>query len=143
MPPSEPLTAEPALRCAARLHSADMVSRDYFSHGTWDESADTCTTSDECSVLDARNRCYGRVTGETPLRCVRHPGFRMAEAGASVLQWGENLFPGSLDPAEVLEGWLASSSHCQNLLHPSFTRAGVGYAAGGTYGHLWTLKLAD
>ena len=31
-PPSGPLTWEPALTCAARVHSLDMADNDYFSH---------------------------------------------------------------------------------------------------------------
>lgn len=31
-PPIHPLKMDPALRCAARLHSKDMVDRDFFSH---------------------------------------------------------------------------------------------------------------
>jgi len=143
MAPTSPLASDPALRCAARLHSADMAARDYFSHGTWDEAAATCTTSDECSTLDARNRCYSQNTGALPMRCLRHPGSRMVDAGASLTLWGENLYPGSLSPADVLAGWLASSSHCQNLLSPSFSHAGLGYSPGGSFDHLWTLNLAD
>lgn len=30
--PAGPLTMEPSLRCAARMHSKDMVDRDFFSH---------------------------------------------------------------------------------------------------------------
>lgn len=32
MPPVPPLTAHPALRCAARVHTRDMVDRAFFSH---------------------------------------------------------------------------------------------------------------
>jgi uncharacterized protein YkwD len=32
MPPVPPLTMDPALRCAARVHSKDMVDRDFFDH---------------------------------------------------------------------------------------------------------------
>lgn len=31
-PPREPLEMLPSLHCAARMHSADMLERDYFSH---------------------------------------------------------------------------------------------------------------
>ncbi len=31
-PATTPLRMDPALRCAARLHSADMAARDYFEH---------------------------------------------------------------------------------------------------------------
>jgi uncharacterized protein YkwD len=30
--PSQPLTMDPALRCAARVHSADMNTREFFEH---------------------------------------------------------------------------------------------------------------
>jgi len=30
--PTTPLTMQPALRCAARMHSKDMVDQDYFDH---------------------------------------------------------------------------------------------------------------
>ena len=36
-PPSAPLVANPALRCAARLHSRDMATRDYFDHVSPDD----------------------------------------------------------------------------------------------------------
>ncbi len=32
MPPVAPLTVDPALRCAARVHTLDMATRDYFDH---------------------------------------------------------------------------------------------------------------
>jgi uncharacterized protein YkwD len=31
-PPTHPLVMDPALQCAARLHSKDMADRDFFSH---------------------------------------------------------------------------------------------------------------
>lgn len=32
MPPVAPLSADPALRCAARVHTLDMAERNYFDH---------------------------------------------------------------------------------------------------------------
>jgi uncharacterized protein YkwD len=32
--PAGPLTADPSLRCAARVHSLDMFTRDYFDHSS-------------------------------------------------------------------------------------------------------------
>ncbi|MCA9713555.1 MAG: CAP domain-containing protein [Myxococcales bacterium] len=32
MPATSPLKADPALRCAARVHTKDMVDNDYFDH---------------------------------------------------------------------------------------------------------------
>jgi uncharacterized protein YkwD len=36
MPPVGPLAADPALRCAARVHTLDMATRDYFDHTNLD-----------------------------------------------------------------------------------------------------------
>ncbi len=38
-PPVPPLTAVPALRCAARVHTLDMATQDYFDHTGRDGSA--------------------------------------------------------------------------------------------------------
>jgi len=38
-PPVPPLTAVPALRCAARVHTLDMATQDYFDHTGKDGSA--------------------------------------------------------------------------------------------------------
>ena len=32
MPPVAPLSSDPALRCAARVHTLDMATRDFFDH---------------------------------------------------------------------------------------------------------------
>lgn len=36
MPAVAPLSADPALRCAARVHTLDMATRDYFDHTNLD-----------------------------------------------------------------------------------------------------------
>jgi uncharacterized protein YkwD len=69
---------------------------------------------------------------------------RMVNAGYSGSgPYGENIGAGYGSAAAVVNGWLASTGHCQNIMNGSFRAAGVGYAyvAGSTYGHYWTLKL--
>lgn len=57
---------------------------------------------------------------------------------------GENVGAGYLTPEEVVAGWMDSSGHRANILHPSFTQAGAGYAysADSTYRHYWTLQFS-
>jgi uncharacterized protein YkwD len=46
---------------------------------------------------------------------------------------GENIARGQPTPAALVDAWMNSPGHCQNLLNPAFTQLGV-----GRYGQLWT-----
>lgn len=48
---------------------------------------------------------------------------------------GENIAFGQRTPQEVMNAWMNSDGHRANILNPSFTQIGVGYAANGRY---WT-----
>jgi uncharacterized protein YkwD len=50
---------------------------------------------------------------------------------------------GNPSAQSVVQSWMASNGHCKNIMNPMFQRAGVGHAAGGTYGGYWTLKFAS
>ena len=49
----------------------------------------------------------------------------------------ENIAAGQTTPEEVVEGWLNSPGHCQNIMNPALKELGVGYVAGGSYRHYW------
>ncbi|PPA69052.1 SafA/ExsA family spore coat assembly protein [Jeotgalibacillus proteolyticus] len=51
---------------------------------------------------------------------------------------GENIAAGQTSAQAVFTAWMNSSGHRQNILSPSYTHIGVGYAKGGSYGHYWT-----
>ena len=53
----------------------------------------------------------------------------------------ENLAAGQPTPRAAVDGWLASPSHRANIFSPYVYETGVGYAAGGTYGHYWTQEF--
>jgi len=90
-------------RDAARGHSADMLNRNYFSH-----------TDPE-----------GRTVKE------RLP------ANLATRQWGENIWTGrGYDPRQVhylaqmiMDGWMKSPGHRENILAPGYTHLGVGVMA--------------
>lgn len=136
-PPAEPLTMDPVLRCAARLHSMDMAERDFFSHATWDASADTCSDDDEC---DAGYICGTEFPQMDPQRCGKSPALRVSEVGGPSGAGWENIAAGNSTAAETMdEQWMPSSGHCNNIMDGSLQTIGVGYYGGaGTYNHYWT-----
>ena len=71
------------------------------------------------------------------------PGDRISRAGYQFSTWGENVAAGYATPAAVMQGWLGSEGHCENLLNPGFTEIGVGYVTGGErYDQFWTQVFA-
>lgn len=66
------------------------------------------------------------------------PAERAGYAGYVFSTLGENIAAGQPSPAEVVQGWLGSPGHCKNIRNPEYTEIGVGYYAGGSYGHVWT-----
>lgn len=67
------------------------------------------------------------------------PWDRMTAAGyTNYRAAGENIAAGQSTPEAVVAGWLKSSGHCANIMNPAFKELGVGYFAGGSYGHYWT-----
>ena len=57
----------------------------------------------------------------------RTPFDRMAAAGYAGSTMGENIAAGQQTPQEVVEGWMESKGHRENILNPDFTEIGVGY----------------
>jgi uncharacterized protein YkwD len=106
--PAPALWMDANLRAAARGHSLDMATQNYFSHVSLD--------------------------GRTFDQRIRNAGY----GGAFPL--GENIAAGQTSPQAVVDGWMNSPGHCQNIMSPGFKAIGVGYAfrSGSTYRHYWT-----
>lgn len=66
------------------------------------------------------------------------PWDRASAAGSTHRAIGENIACGQRTPAEVVDGWMNSPGHRANILKPSFTHLGVGFACGGSAGTYWT-----
>ena len=92
------LRPEPHLDIAAVRHSEDMGARDFFAH----ESPDGTTPTDRIAAASFRVR--GRITGEN-------------------LAWGSG--PEST-PRRIVESWMDSAGHRENILRRRFTRIGIG-----------------
>ncbi|MFE9483159.1 CAP domain-containing protein [Streptomyces spororaveus] len=63
------------------------------------------------------------------------PGTRITRAGYAWSTYGENVAYGYSTPEKVMEGWMNSQGHRENILNCSFKEIGIGLAQPGSY---WT-----
>lgn len=66
---------------------------------------------------------------------------RVTAQGYSFSAIGEVIAAGYADSQSVVDGWMASAEHKNNILNSDFTEVGVGYAAWDTssYGYYWVV----
>lgn len=69
-----------------------------------------------------------------------------SRATANSYRWktlGENIAGGDRSVAEVMQAWLDSSEHCENMLDPRFADVAVACVAepGSQWGMYWTMVL--
>ncbi|WP_224243377.1 CAP domain-containing protein [Hyalangium gracile] len=69
---------------------------------------------------------------------------RITSAGYRWRSAGENIGAGYATPAAVVNGWMASTGHCNNIMNGGFKQLGVGYysRSGSPYTHYWTQSFA-
>ena len=78
------------------------------------------------------------LTGHSPAERVRAVGYPEKLVG-------ENIAYGPKTADEVVQGWLDSPGHCENIMDPRFAEMGIAYAAGraSRRGLYWVQVLAD
>jgi uncharacterized protein YkwD len=69
------------------------------------------------------------------------PATRISQEGYHWSALGENIAYGYPTVEDVIQGWLGSEGHCQNIMSPTFTEIGAAIA-GNTNASYWTLDLA-
>ncbi len=57
------------------------------------------------------------------------PGTRVAASGYRYQIVGENIAEGPQTPQEVVQGWIDSPGHCENIMNPRFTAMGLAFAS--------------
>ena len=97
MPPVPPLSWNDQLESAAAAHANDMAFKKYFSHISLD----------------------GRTMKDRMLRA----GYDFS--GYRTYAIGENIAFGQRSINEVMQGWIKSPGHCENLMNPRFKEVGV------------------
>jgi uncharacterized protein YkwD len=78
------------------------------------------------------------LNGQSPADRVRAVGYREKLVG-------ENIAYGPKSVEEVVQGWLDSPGHCENIMDPRFLEMGIAYVAGrsGRHGLYWVQVLAE
>lgn len=66
------------------------------------------------------------------------PFDQIKAAGITYRAAGENIAQGQQTPAQVVQAWMDSPGHRQNILNANYTHIGVGYVAAG---HYWTQQF--
>ncbi|WP_426754436.1 CAP domain-containing protein [Myxococcus sp. Y35] len=68
------------------------------------------------------------------------PWQRMTWAGYSYRNAAENVAAGYSTALAVVNGWMASTGHCNNIMNPVLVHIGIGYynAPSSSYRHYWT-----
>jgi uncharacterized protein YkwD len=74
----------------------------------------------------------------------RSPAQRVREGGYQETLVGENIAYGPRSIDEVVQGWLDSPDHCENIMDPRFAQMGIAYAPGklSRHGLFWVQLLA-
>ncbi|WP_010529661.1 CAP domain-containing protein [Lentibacillus jeotgali] len=62
----------------------------------------------------------------------------MKQYGISYQTAGENIAKGQRTPEQVVNGWMNSEGHRENIMNPNFTHIGVGYVEEGNH---WTQQF--
>lgn len=72
-------------------------------------------------------------------------GGRAASAGYSYGSVGENIAGGQTSASQVVAAWMASESHCKNIMTASFYDIGVSCktTSTSTYTYYWTLTMGN
>ncbi len=120
------------LNALRRQPASCAASAADVQHLTWEsrlaasatEQARDLAVQDRLSHVDSRNRGLG----------VRLRSVGYAAAGA-----GENLAAGQNDIGDTLQAWLASPSHCANLMQPEYRDVGLACVQrrGSRYERFW------
>lgn len=117
------LRRQPA-QCAAVGADVQRLTWETRLAASATEQARDLAVQDRLSHVDSRNRGLG----------VRLRSVGYAAAGA-----GENLAAGQSDIDDALQAWLASPSHCANLMQPEYRDVGLACVQrrGSRYQRFW------
>lgn len=108
-----PLKQVDALISAARFHATDMSEESYFSHTSHD-----------------------RINGELVESCAWNDRLQTYYMGWNSIS--ENIAAGFPTPQSVVDGWMNSTGHRQNILSSANWETGIGYFMGsGSFTRYW------
>ena len=88
----------------------------------------------EQKSLDMKQNKYFSHTSPT----LGSPFEQMKNNGISYKKAGENIAKGQSTPEQVVQAWMDSPGHRENIMNSNYTHIGVGYVNGG---HYWTQQF--
>jgi uncharacterized protein YkwD len=119
----------------ARVLELTNIERQKVGVAPLSLSAELNTAAQEYSVVLASGSCFAHTCGPVP-----DMADRLGQAGYT--EWtaiAENIAAGYPTPEAVVQGWMSSAGHRENLLSPAYHEIGIGVAVGGgRYGVFWT-----
>lgn len=71
------------------------------------------------------------------------PFDRLSRAGISYYAAAENIAAGQIDPKSVVDAWMNSEEHRENILNPLLRKMGVGISRNGDYGIYWAQEFTN
>ncbi len=115
------------VRCGGRYYKP--VQPVAWSEILWEASSGHCSTMARRGIL-----CHTDYDGARPGENILRLGYKWSA-------YGENVGEGYRTPEEMVNGWLKSPGHCENIMNPAFREAGSSFLR-GAQGIYWTLILA-
>ncbi len=139
--PLPEVLAQPALTdpAAFEMEVADLVNQERAKAGlpALQTSPELALSARRYSAYMVQANFFGHVGPDGSTLVTRN-------TAAGYVGWtylAENLAAGQPTPRAVVDAWLASPAHRANIFSTSVSETGVGYAAGGQYGHYWTQEF--
>jgi len=117
------LTTDERLAEIARRHSADMAERKYFDHVSPDGKGPGERGNEvgyRCRKSHGSYITYG--LGENIFQSAVFASVTFGSAGSRIYQW----MSAEAIAQQVVDGWMGSEGHRENLLKRTFDRQGIG-----------------
>ncbi len=115
------------MRCGMRYYKAANPVR-------WNEILGRASLKHSTGMARRGVLCHTNSEGGRAGECLSGTGYSWSA-------YGENVGEGYHTSEEMVNGWLRSPGHCENIMNPLFKDAGASYARGKQKVY-WTLMLA-
>lgn len=137
-----PLTANYSLEIAAQRHAQDMNDRGYFSHFTPEGLSYVERVRNAGYLKPSPGGCGCPSQFSIDTENSQSPGFSVAGGDTCTCEpqfaLGENLAKGQLSVEQVVEDWMNSPNHRENILRSEFAEIGI-----GIFGDVWVQEFGS
>ena len=101
---------------------------------TWNDELANAADGHSRDMADKNYFSHTSLDGRTFVNRITNSGYTGYKAV------GENIAAGYNTASTVMNGWMNSPGHCSNIMDPTFSNLGVGYAynSASDYKHYWT-----